>query len=123
METIVPAMRRFLVLLMLCLLPLQISWAALTNYCGHEPGKATLHLGHHDDEHKSFSAKSDPDQQPGNLNLGHDHCHLSGFLGLLNEVPFLASAPLAQPSLRGDEPAYPSLALDRPERPKWCAPA
>lgn len=123
MVIIVLAMRRFLVFIMLCLLPLQISWAAVADYCGHEQGKATHHLGHHDDGHEAFPAESDPDQQPGKLKLGHDHCHMSGFLGLLNEAAFLASVPPAQPSLRCDEPAYPSLALDRPERPKWRFPA
>ena len=114
-------MRRLLVLLMLCLLPFQMSWAAMAEYCGHEQGKAAQHIGHHDAEHKAFSAQSDSDKQPGKFNIGHDHCHVSGFLGLLNEAAFLASVIPSQPSLRYDEAAYPSLALDRPERPKWRA--
>ena len=112
-------MRRLLVLLMLCLLPFQMSWAAVVEYCGHEQEKASQHFGHHDDEHKAFSEKSDSDNQPGKFDLGHDHCHMSGFLGFLNEAASLASVPPAQPSLRYDEAVYPSLALDRPERPKW----
>lgn len=114
-------MRRLLVLLMLCLLPFQMSWAAVAEYCGHEQEKASQHFGHHDDEHKAFSAKPDPDKQPDKFNLGHDHCHMSGFLGLINEAAFHASVPPTQPSLRCDEAVYPSLALDRPERPKWHA--
>lgn len=112
-------MRRLLVLIMLCLLPLQISWAAVAVYCGHEQGKAAQHIGHHDAEHKPFSAQSDPDKQPGKFDLGHDHCHIPSFLGLLNEAAFLASVPPALPSLRCDERALSFLALDRPERPKW----
>lgn len=119
-------MRRFLVLILLCLLPLQISWAAVADYCGHEQEKTAQHFGHHGDEHKAFPEKSDPDkfnsdQQPGKFDLGHDHCHMSGFLGLMNEVAFHASALPAQPSLRCDERAYSSPALDKPERPKWHA--
>lgn len=114
-------MRRFLVTLMLCLLPLQISWAAVAEYCGHEQDKAAQHFGHHDDEHKASSAKSDPNKQPEKFNLGHDHCHMSGYLGFLNEAAFHTFALPTQPSLRFNEAAYPPLALDRPERPKWSA--
>ena len=114
-------MRRFLLLLLLCLLPLQISWAAVAEYCGHEQDKAAQHFGHHDDEHKASSAKPDPDKQPEKFNLGHDHCHMSGYLGFLNEAAFHTSALPTQPSLRYNEAASPSLALDRPERPKWPA--
>ncbi|MBT9522580.1 MAG: hypothetical protein IV101_17035 [Dechloromonas sp.] len=112
-------MRRFLILVMLCLLPLQVSWAAVSDYCGHEQGKAAQHFGHHDHDHKVFSEKSDSGKQSGKLDFGHDHCHLSGFLGLLNELVVQASVPPTLPTLRGDERIYSSLALDRLERPNW----
>lgn len=115
-------MRRLFVLLMLCLLPLQISWAAVSDYCGHEQGKATHHFGHHDDEHKASSGALDDGTQPKPYDLGHDHCHMSGFLSLMSETAFFAAIPSALlPSLRRDEPTYVSLVLDRPERPKWHA--
>lgn len=112
-------MKRLFLIILLAVLPLQISWAAVAVYCGHEQGKAGQHFGHHDDEHKAFSAKSESDKQPGKFDLGHDHCHMSVFLGLMSEAAFLASVIPSQPSLRCDEAAYSSLALDRPERPKW----
>jgi hypothetical protein len=120
------AMRNLVVILMLCLVPLQFSWAAVADYCGHEQGKAAQHFGHHDDEHKAFSEKSDPekfnsDQQPGKFDLGHDHCHMSGFLGLPNEAVAHTSVPPTLPSLRCDERIRSSLALDKPERPNWHA--
>jgi hypothetical protein len=112
-------MRRFLLLFLICLLPLQISWAAVTGYCGHEQGMDSHHFGHHDDEHEAFPAKHGQDKQPGQLHLGYDHCHLSGFLGILNETVFDTPAPSAQFSLQYDETAYSNLVLQRPERPKW----
>ena len=112
-------MRRFLVVLMLCLLPFQMSWATVADYCGHEQGKSTQHFGHHDDEHKWFSDNPDSDKQPGKFDLGHDHCHMSSFLGILNETAFIASVSPVLPSFRCDQRVYSSLALDRPERPKW----
>ena len=112
-------MRRLVVLILLCLLPLQVSWAAVADHCGHEPGKATQHFGHHDDEHKAFSGEFDLDKQPGKYDVGHDHCHMSGFLGLLNQVVADTSFTPLLPSLRSDEGIHPSPALVRPERPKW----
>ncbi|MBI5860930.1 MAG: hypothetical protein HZB64_01910 [Rhodocyclales bacterium] len=117
-------MRRFIVLLMLCLLPLQTSWAAVADYCGHGQGEAVQHFGHHDDGHEGYEAyskKSDPDKQPGKADLGHDHCHLAAFLGLLSGTAIhVPDQPVLSP-LRCDEPIHSSLALDRPERPKWRA--
>lgn len=114
-------MRRFIVIIMLCLLPLQVSWAVVAEYCGHEQEKAAQHFGHHDDEHKASSAKPDPDKQPDKLSHGHDHCHMSGFLGFLNESVLHVSTPATQPSLRCNEVACSFLTLDRPERPNWPA--
>lgn len=117
-------MRRFVVFLMLCLLPLQISWAAVADYCGHGQGETVQHFGHHDeghDGHEASSEKSDPDKQTGKFNIGHDHCHLAVFLGLLSGTAVHASEQSALPPLRCDERIHASLALDRPERPKWYA--
>ena len=114
-------MRRFLVLILLCLLPLQMSWAAVADHCGHDPEKGAQHFGHHDDEHKAFSGESSQDKQSGKYDLSYDHCHMSGFLALLNE--FVTDAPSTPPlpSLRSDESIHSSLSLVRPERPKWFA--
>ncbi len=114
-------MRRLFLLLLLCLLPLQISWGAVADYCGHESGKASQHFGHHADEHKaSFGANDDGKQ--GNSSPGDDHCHLSGFLGILG-----AFAPVtheyAQPTPRESDGTYPSVAAYPPERPQWSVPA
>ncbi len=108
-------------MLLMCLIPLQVSWAAVMDYCEHEGGKSAQHFGHHDDEHKMMSEPSNSDQQPGQSDPRHDHCHMSGFLGLLNEVTAPSATPPAPPYVRWDEQILPSLALDRPERPKWFA--
>ena len=114
-------MRRLLVLLMLCLLPLQMSWAAVADHCGHEPEKGAQHFGHHDDEHQAFSGDSDLNKQHGKYDPGHDHCHMSSFMALLNEVVADAAFTPLLPSLRSVEGIHSSLALVRPERPKWFA--
>lgn len=42
-------MRRYLLIFMMCLLPLQWSWAAAARVCEHEQGAA--HFGHHEHQH------------------------------------------------------------------------
>lgn len=111
-------MRRLLVLIMLCLLPLQISWAAVADYCGHEQDKTAQHFGHHADEHNAAPDTPDDGTQPGKSGLGHDHCHLSGFLGVLSAF-HLPASEFSQPSPHCDNCSPPSLAPDKPERPKW----
>ena len=114
-------MRRLLLLCLLCLLPLQISWAAVANYCGHEQDKAAQHFGHHADEHKASSGASDDGKQSGQA-FGHDHSHLSGFIGVLGSCT--ATAPeYAHPKPHDREDSYRSLATYPPERPQWSAPA
>lgn len=114
-------MRRFIVLLVLCLLPTQIAWASAVEYVGHGQNEAIQHFGHHDDAHKAFSGHSSPDQQTEKSSLTHDHCHTVGFLGFLNDSVFHATLPPADSSLHTDEVAYLSATQDRPERPNWSA--
>lgn len=119
------SMRRFLVFLMLFLLPFQISWAVAANYCehGHEQDKETVsYFGHHDDEHKASSSIPDDSTQSGEYDFGHAHCHLSAFLGVLSAHTFSMCGSL-QSSLHYSDCSYPSLAPDKPERPKWSVPA
>jgi hypothetical protein len=46
-------MRRWLLLFLLAVIPMQLSWAALASYCQHEtvPAKAA-HFGHHQHDHQ-----------------------------------------------------------------------
>ena len=45
-------MRRFLAILILCMLPLQWSFAAMADYCRHETSAASQqHAGHHAHKH------------------------------------------------------------------------
>jgi len=47
-------MRRFFLIILVLLLPLQSAWAAATAYCQHEQRPAAKwHLGHHQHEHRS----------------------------------------------------------------------
>ena len=53
------AMRRWLTVALLVLLPLQSFWAAAATYCAHEQSAASQHFGHHEHRHHGASAKAD----------------------------------------------------------------
>ncbi|TAH44638.1 MAG: hypothetical protein EYC67_12910 [Betaproteobacteria bacterium] len=118
-------MRRWLAILLLCLLPLQVSWAAVADYCAHEHDRQAQHFGHHDDEHTAWSGPSDSPDTGGKVKLAHDHNHnhLSGFVGLLAEPT--GNQRLASTSIHPDHGTrtYPAVPPDQPERPQWSRPA
>ena len=122
MAGIVLTMRRFLVLFMLCLLPVQISWATVADYCGHGQDQAVQHFGHHDDKHHQALPGIADDSAPGQDNSGHDHCHLSSVLGVLSVYTLSICKPV-QSSLRCSHQLFPSPAADQPDRPNWRVPA
>ena len=54
-------MRRWFAVILLALLPLQFSWAAVANHCQHQAGAAADHVGHHDHAGHSHAIKyADP---------------------------------------------------------------
>lgn len=117
-------MRRLIILLMLCMLPVQISWAAISDYCSHESTSQGQHGVHHHAAHDFAvsvfdldlpSQSSDPDQ----AKFGHDHCHLAGFIGLLTTVEMRAAIAPDLLFMQGESSVFSSQILDRPERPKW----
>jgi hypothetical protein len=131
--------RRFLAIVLLALLPLQFSWAAVASYCGHETQATADHFGHHDHQHRADSgghvdavadrvanAKSTADatadvqgdKAPGAMDLDCGHCH--GFCGVMLTLP--AAIPGAPGTARTGATVDESVgahAPTRPERPQW----
>jgi hypothetical protein len=133
--------RRFLAMVLLALLPLQFSWAAVASYCEHETQGAG-HFGHHDHDHAhhagasrdagpaaDLSAFASPspdetgsaelDKAPGAMDLDCGHC-CHGTCGVMLTWPLglpgaLSTAP---PSATLDEMGG-AHAPTRPERPQW----
>ena len=121
-------MRRWFAILLLVLLPLQFSWAAVASYCGHERDAQAQHLGHHAHEHHA-DAVADPgaDGSAGqsgkalgsnDLDCGQCHGCCAGIAlpagGLPRVLP--ASHPVAPA-----EAIARTLAPSPPERPQWAA--
>jgi hypothetical protein len=122
-------MRRWLILFLLSLLPLQVSWAAAAtvDYCAHGQDQTAQHFGHHEDanahDHDAHAPEADKSHgdagHTGQLHLDHEHNHLSGFLGLLSVVDISArKSPQLFPC--GDALICLSLPPGNLERPNWC---
>ena len=116
-------MRRWFAILMLALLPLQFSWAAVAAYCGHETGQHAEHLGHHEHQHTG-QATADKDSAPADQSApaGFDfdcsHCH--GTCASL-PAPMDGTTPLTLTShpVTPVEGTLRTLAQSPPERPQW----
>jgi hypothetical protein len=127
--------RRLLAIVLLALLPLQFSWAAVAFYCGHEAQSSAGHFGHHEHAHHAhagsdadrnasplpsaeLSADASGDKLPGAMDLDCGHCHgtCSMMLTLDAGVPggLSASHPIATLDETGG-----AHAPTRPERPQW----
>lgn len=57
-------MRRLILVFMMCLLPLQWSWAAAASLCSHEAGQE-WHFGHHEHQHHASPTLQCGGEEPG----------------------------------------------------------
>jgi len=114
------AMRRFVITLMLLVVPLQATWAVAAAYCQHENGAPAQHFGHHDHQHHTQA----DDKTSSNPLLAVDadcsSCHLSG-ISLLPMFAYLAPTMLVETESPPSSSTFIAvLASERPERPKWA---
>ncbi|MBC7945409.1 MAG: cobalt-zinc-cadmium resistance protein [Burkholderiales bacterium] len=59
-------MKRFALILLLLVVPVEASWAAVAAWCQHEQGQAANHFGHHDHKHQGTDDGSDDPGKPHN---------------------------------------------------------
>lgn len=90
-------MRRYLLVFMMVLLPLQWSWAAAASVCAHEAGSS--HFGHHDHKHSggSLTGKSDTGKGDGASPGAHPDCQVCHGVG----AACLKAADDGQPAWAG----------------------
>ncbi len=141
-------MRRWIAFMLLALLPLQFSWAAVAVYCGHElPTHAgeqqhvslneplvepTVHLGHHEHTRSSNAGHTDARQiadwagaedpvgtkVPVDADLDCGQCH-AGCCYLPTALgPLTAGAPHAS-DFTSCEGRFRTLSTAPPDRPQW----
>lgn len=113
-------MKKFLLILLLTILPLQYTWAAAAVYCKHEQSSST-HFGHHSHQHKTQVDEPDePDEAKKSKELHGDceYCHLFSHTYLLHQVSDfdLPAKPERAQALRL---TFSSHIPDLPKRPDW----
>jgi hypothetical protein len=114
-------MRRLVVFLLL-IVPLQLSWAAVSAYCEHETEAASHHVGHHEHKHQSEqpSKGHDPgaDSKSSSFDADCGVCHAGGSMAMFDGI---ALSHLADPDVVFVRPSTFHLTLftSKPERPKW----
>jgi hypothetical protein len=111
-------MRRWFLVFLLVLLPLQLTWAAVSTYCQHESNSSTQHLGHH--VHKHSGVPSDGAAILDGVSVENDCgvCHANCSVAFQSTSQTL---PLnAEPVRVGANAAlYLTYHQDLPERPQW----
>lgn len=117
-------MRRFIIILMLSLLPFQFVWAAAASYCQHEQSAGTSHFGHHFHKHHGkllkSSAESSPDKK---LNVADDDldcacCHLACLSPVVQALPSVLVGP-AETTVASARCELPLTIPSTIERPNW----
>ncbi|MGB5235101.1 MAG: hypothetical protein WBN85_08005 [Candidatus Macondimonas sp.] len=114
-------MRKFVALILLVLMPLQLIWAADAVFCSHhEQGAAAQHIGYHADGTTQDDVSEGTDQPASPLSDAfHDHHHHHG--PTLGIAPFIALPTFARLTASlPDVRQHATRALQsRIERPKW----
>lgn len=115
-------MRRFLMIFLLVLMPLQLSWAAMASYCQHESGVAAKHVGHHEHQHKAQSDQPDEGKTKslGTIDGDCGFCHAS-CATIVSALPNIPPLSIATVSFGWPPDSLVSAILSRPERPNWAA--
>jgi hypothetical protein len=105
-------MRRFFLILLLTILPLQASWAAVCAYC---PDTCNLET----EQRPAAGAQHDDE---GATLMADDGCHCCQPGSVAIAPSLRVSMPIVTPSSHTDLPgalAPASFRPERPERPKW----
>jgi hypothetical protein len=112
-------MRRWILVCMMLLLPVQWTWAGVATYCAHEAGMTATHFGHHEHQHHEAAgdvAKDLKSVSPTDLDADCGICHLSAGHGIVPAHELLVTDAGHAPPL--DDPMrYESHIPCGPERP------
>ncbi len=110
-------MRRWFLVLLLCLLPFQMVWAAAAPYCAHESEVKAQHLGHHEHDHPAADAQAEEADGPAaNFHADCESCHLAN-PGWVVEI-LLSVNPSTTSVQTYVTPPYSSCIPSGPERPQ-----
>ncbi|RZL47741.1 MAG: cobalt-zinc-cadmium resistance protein [Variovorax sp.] len=122
-------MTRWLLIVLMVLLPAQFSWAAAAPYCAHESNPISFHVGHHAHVHQDASAEaqhtaSAPEKEASKSPVASDHSDCHYCHGVAGQLASPAALELELPARH----VFLAVAIARLEgsratsieRPKWA---
>lgn len=111
-------MKRYFLIFLLVLLPLQFSWALAGTYCTHEQELTSQHFGHHVHKHEKTGDPVTETSQKAKADLDCDYCHHAPASALFPAAPSIAAPDLAVHA-RFELQRYDSYIPNLIPRPDW----
>jgi hypothetical protein len=110
-------MKKYLLILLMLMLPVQYAWSAAAVYCQHEQG-APSHFGHHAHQHK---VKADDKGAHGKVQSADSDCEYCHMFSHAFFIPFdtRPTTPLLANYTAPASIPYTSHIPRRPPRPNW----
>jgi hypothetical protein len=118
-------MRRLVMIFLLVLVPLQLSWAALSAYCPHETASLARQAGEHHHKHAHLTDAGQQDHSDphatGSVDADSGVCHAGHGTAIFGagRLPAVSVLSETYSAYQIQVPSPPSLPL--PERPNWTA--
>jgi hypothetical protein len=118
-RAILRRVKRFFLILLMLILPVQYSWSAAAVYCQHEQD-SPVHFGHHAHQHDAKAGEPDGHAKVKVKGADADceYCHLFSHASF---VPFAvqSAVPAARDHVAPQALTYSSCIPRRPPRPNW----
>ena len=115
-------MRRLVTIFLLVLMPMQLSWAALSVYCPHETGSPAQQVENHHHQHQTAAIQEDggDPHATGNVNADSGACHAGHITALFGSgrLPAVSVSSETYTAYQIQVPSPPHLPV--PERPNWA---
>lgn len=110
-------MKRLIAVLLALLLPLQLSWAAVGEYCQHESSpQAAQHFGHHAHVHTDEGTK---DGGKTAIDSDCSFCHTGAAATMAAQAPHVPEIATGSSLVTLVQPAHASALARPPDRPQW----
>lgn len=109
-------MRRWLLIVLLLVMPFQTVWAVVAPYCGHETQSTAQHFGHHEHKHAAGGAEQGTAALPG-ADMDCGACHLVSPATVPAALLVAAPPPTAAP-VEFSPSHYTSRVPSGPEKPQ-----
>ncbi|WP_354677272.1 cation efflux protein, CzcI family [Cupriavidus plantarum] len=112
-------MRRYVLILVLIILPFQFSWAAAARYCQHETVSAKWHLGHHEHRHQSSDQGKPDSEKKSVIDTDCGVCHAVSLQFIYSQPHDIAKGERLRFLKIRRAARFTSLNPRAPDRPQW----